>query len=80
MMLKISWHDGNSRPYYDELIKREIAFFPFLDRPADLMMHFIDIGCGLWIHLSGGTEAHMVHAEFADIGPAHSEATGPLAA
>ncbi|MDV7144262.1 hypothetical protein R3X27_16375 [Tropicimonas sp. TH_r6] len=80
MKLEISWHDGHSRPHYDELIEREIASFPDLKRPADLMMHFIDIGCGLWIHLYGGMDAHRIHVEFTGIGPAHSETTDDLAA
>ncbi|NDR58641.1 hypothetical protein [Aliiruegeria sabulilitoris] len=79
-MLKIYWHDGHCRPHYDELIKHEIASFTYLDRPADLMMHFIDIGCGLWIHLSGGAEENLIHAELTEEGPARSETTIALAA
>lgn len=79
-MLEIRWHDGHGRPHYDELITREIESFPFLDHPADLMMHFIDIGCGLWIHLSGGTQGNIIHAEFTAEGPAQSERSHALAA
>ncbi len=79
-MLEISWHDGHTRPHYDELIRREVASFTYLDRPSDLLMHFIDIGCGLWIHLSGGPERHRIHAEFTNEGPAWSEKVDKLAA
>ena len=79
-MLKISWHDGHGRPHYDEIIKREISSFPYLDRPSDLLMHFIDIGSGFWIHLSGGTDAHTIYADLTDEGPARTEMTVALAA